>query len=196
MGSMDFIVSLGIVIDFSYILLFLSPYFQNSSALADRIRLIAKSTGGVLAPFDSWLVMRGLKTLAIRMEQQQRNAIKIADWLDSQPHITKVLYPGQKEHPGYETNLRQAGGAGSMISFYTDCKKTAMQLLTNVKLVTFAESLGGTESLITYPALQTHPDVPEKMREHLGITDTLLRLSVGLENTDDLISDLKQAMED
>lgn len=83
-----------------------------------------------------------------------------------------------------------------MISFYTDCKKTAMQILTNVKLVTFAESLGGTESLITYPALQTHPDVPEKMREHLGITDTLLRLSVGLENTDDLISDLKQAMED
>ena len=168
----------------------------RDASLAEKVRLLSKTTGGALAPFDCWLVLRGLKTLAVRMEHQQDTARKLAGWLLTQPHITKVLYPGLKNHPGYETNLRQAKGSGSMISFYTDCKETALQILTKVKLVTFAESLGGTESLITYPALQTHPDVPQEMREHLGITETLLRLSAGLENADDLVYDLKQAMED
>jgi len=163
--------------------------------LADRVRLIAKTTGGTLAPFDSWLVLRGLKTLAIRMERQQENAVKIADWLTGQKQIAKVFYAGLPSHPGYKINAAQARGAGSMISFHTDTVETAQRILEKVHLITFAESLGGTESLITYPMLQTHPDVPVEMREHLGITKTLLRLSVGLENTDDLIADLAQALE-
>lgn len=166
-----------------------------SRDLADRVRLIAKTTGGTLAPFDSWLVLRGLKTLAIRMERQQENAVKIADWLTGQQQIAKVFYAGLPSHPGYEINAAQARGAGSMISFHTDTVETARRILEKVRLITFAESLGGTESLITYPMLQTHPDVPVKMREHLGISETLLRLSVGLENADDLIADLAQALD-
>lgn len=168
----------------------------KEKAIIDKIHLLSKTTGGVLAPFDSWLVMRGIKTLAVRMERQQENAAKIAGWLCEQSKVTKVLYPGLKDHPGYEINASQARGAGSMISFRVDSAKTALQVLQKVKLVIFAESLGGIESLITYPAVQTHPDVPEEVRERLGITDTLLRLSVGLENAEDIIEDLKQALED
>lgn len=165
-------------------------------ALADRLRLISKTTGGALAPFDSWLVMRGIKTLAVRMERQQESAAKIAAWLLEQPNVTSVFYPGLKTHRGYEISVKQTSGFGSMISFYADSKEAALRLLQRVRLITFAESLGGTESLITYPAIQTHPDVPQEMREHLGITETLLRLSVGLEDVDDIIADLKQALED
>lgn len=168
----------------------------KDTALADRLRLISKTTGGALAPFDSWLVMRGIKTLAVRMERQQESAAKIAAWLLEQPNVTSVFYPGLKTHRGYEISVRQTSGFGSMISFYADSKEAALRLLQRVRLITFAESLGGTESLITYPAIQTHPDVPQEMREHLGITETLLRLSVGLEDVDDIIADLKQALED
>lgn len=163
--------------------------------LAERVRMIAKTTGGILAPFDCWLMLRGIKTLSVRMERQQENALKVARWLTGQPQVSKVFYPGLPEHPGYEISQRQSRGAGSMISFRTDNVKTARRVLENVKLITFAESLGGTESLITYPMLQTHPDVPQAMREHLGITETLLRLSVGLEHVDDIIADLAQALE-
>lgn len=163
---------------------------------ADRIRLIAKTTGATLAPFDCWLMLRGLKTLAVRMERHQQNADKVARWLVEQPNIKKVFYVGIPAHPGCEINAAQARGAGSMISFRTDSADTARRVLEKVKLITFAESLGGTESLITYPVMQTHPGVPQQMREHLGITDTLLRLSVGLENTDDIIADLAQALEE
>jgi cystathionine gamma-synthase len=167
-----------------------------SQELADRVRLIAKTTGGALAPFDSWLVLRGLKTLPVRMERQQENAKVVAQWLTQQPRVSQVFYAGLPDHPGYEINASQARGAGSMISFRTDSVETAHRVLEKGKLITFAESLGGTESLITYPMVQTHPDVPQAMREHLGITDTLLRLSVGLEHVDDIIADLKQALED
>lgn len=167
-----------------------------SQALADRVRLIAKTTGACLAPFDSWLVLRGLKTLSVRIDRQQENAHKVAQWLMMQPHVSKVYYAGLPEHPGYEINRLQARGAGSMISFRTDSVETAHRVLEKVKLITFAESLGGTESLITYPMVQTHPDVPQAMREHLGITETLLRLSVGLEHVDDIIADLTQALEE
>ena len=167
-----------------------------SQELADRVRLIAKTTGGVLAPFDCWLVLRGLKTLPVRIERQQENAYGVARWLVNHPRISKVYYAGLPEHPGYEINQRQARGAGSMISFRTDCVDTARRVLEKVRLITFAESLGGTESLITYPMLQTHPDVPQAMRKHLGITETLLRLSVGLEHVDDIIADLAQALEE
>lgn len=166
-----------------------------TQALADRVRLIAKTTGGVLAPFDCWLVLRGLKTLAVRMERQQENAEQVARWLVKQPHVSHVFYAGLPDHPGYAVNRRQARGAGSMISFRTDSVETARRVLERVRLITFAESLGGTESLITYPVTQTHPDVPPAMREHLGITETLLRLSVGLEYVNDIIADLEQALE-
>lgn len=168
---------------------------SKDQALADKIHLISKTTGGVLAPFDSWLVMRGIKTLPIRMEQQQKNAQKVVGWLLKQEKVKKVFYPGLKEHPGHDVNAGQARGAGSMISFRVDSKETALRILQKVRIVTFAESLGGTESLITYPAFQTHPDVPQEVRERLGITETLLRLSVGIENADDIISDLEQALE-
>lgn len=163
--------------------------------LADRVRLIAKTTGDMLAPFACWLTIRGLKTLSVRMERHQANALAVARWLQGQPGIEKVFYVGLPEHPGYAVNAAQAKGSGSMISFRTDTAETAHKILNQVKLITFAESLGGTESLITYPLTQTHPDVPEKMRQRLGITDTLLRLSVGLEYVDDIICDLKQALE-
>lgn len=162
--------------------------------LAERVRLIAKTTGGALAPFDCWLVLRGLKTLPVRMERQQENARKVAGWLAGQPHISHVFYAGLPTHPGYQVNQKQARGAGSMISFRTDSLETAHRVLDKVRLITFAESLGGTESLITYPMTQTHPDVPQAMREHLGITENLLRLSVGLEHVDDIIADLAQAL--
>ena len=167
-----------------------------SQELANRVRLIAKTTGACLAPFDCWLVLRGLKTLSVRIQRQQENALKVAQWLMMQPHVSKVYYAGLPEHPGYEINRLQARGAGSMISFRTDSVDTAHRVLEKVKLITFAESLGGTESLITYPMVQTHPDVPQAMREHLGITETLLRLSVGLEHVDDIIADLAQALEE
>ena len=162
----------------------------------ERIRLLAKTTGGVLAPFDSWLVLRGLKTLSVRMERQQSNAQQVAQWLKGHRRVTRVFYAGLEEHPGYAVNRAQARGAGSMISFRVDSEQTAHRVLERVRLITFAESLGGTESLITYPMLQTHPDVPQAMREHLGITETLLRLSVGLEHVEDIIADLAQALED
>ncbi len=165
-----------------------------SQALADRVRLIAKTTGGALAPFDSWLVLRGLKTLSVRVERQQESARKIALWLKGQAQISQVFYVGLPSHPGHAVNASQARGAGSMISFRTDHAETARRVLERVRLITFAESLGGVESLITYPLVQTHPDVPAETRERLGITDTLLRLSVGLEHADDLIADLAQAL--
>ena len=163
--------------------------------LAAKIRLLSKTTGGVLAPFDCWLVTRGIKTLAVRMERQEANAKKVVDWLLTAPGVTEVYYPGLKSHPGYEVSTRQTRGFGSMISFRVDSEETALRVLQKVKLVIFAESLGGTESLVTYPTIQTHPDVPEEVKERLGITKTLLRLSVGLENADDIIADLEQALE-
>lgn len=172
---------------------FLSSATQE---LAERVRLIGKTTGGVLAPFDCWLVLRGLKTLSVRMERQQENAHKVAQWLVEQPHIQRVFYAGLPEHPGYLINQKQSRGAGSMISFRVDSAETARRILEKVQLITFAESLGGTETLITSPMTQTHPDVPQEMREYLGITETLLRLSVGLEHVDDIIADLAQALEE
>ncbi|MBQ8638547.1 MAG: PLP-dependent transferase [Lachnospiraceae bacterium] len=160
-----------------------------------KVRLIAKTVGNTLAPFDSWLVLRGIKTLSVRMERQQENAEALAEWLLKNPHVSHVYYIGLKDHPGFAVNSAQSRGAGSMISFSVDSKETALKLLKNVKVITFAESLGGTESLLTYPVLQTHPDVPKEVREHLGITETLLRLSVGLEGVEDLIADLEQALE-
>ena len=163
--------------------------------VAEKVRKISIATGGNLAPFDSWLMIRGIKTLAVRMERAQENAIAIAKFLQTHPKVTKVHYVGLPEHPGYAVNAKQSRGSGAMLSFAVDSHETALQVLAKVKIITFAESLGGPESLITLPVTQTHADVPEEERLKLGITDSLLRLSVGLENAQDLIEDLRQAME-
>ncbi|MBQ8952895.1 MAG: PLP-dependent transferase [Clostridia bacterium] len=164
-------------------------------SLAEKIRLIGKSVGSMLSPFDSWLVQRGMKTLAIRMERAQENALKVAAALRSTPRVCEVYYIGLEDHPGYAVNARQASGSGAMISFRVDSEETARRVLQKVRLITFAESLGGAESLITYPITQTHSDVPPEQRARLGIDGRLLRLSVGLEDADDLIEDLCQALE-
>ena len=166
----------------------------GTEELAEQFRFLIKTTGACLAPFDSWLILRGIKTLAVRMERAQENAIQLVEWLQKQPEVKKVYYPGLKDHPGYEINANQTSGAGSMISFQVDSEETARTLLEKVQLITYAESLGGVESLITYPMLQTHGDVPVETRERLGITETFLRLSVGIENCEDLIRDLDQAI--
>ena len=166
----------------------------NSTELSDKLRFIYKTTGACLGPLDSWLLIRGIKTLAIRMKTQASNAMKIANWLKTQPKIKKVYYVGLPEHPDYEISAKQATGFGAMISFDVDSEQTARDLLEKVGLIQFAESLGGVETLMTYPMLQTHADIPKEAREAKGINETLLRLSVGIEDTDDLIADLAQAL--
>jgi cystathionine gamma-synthase len=162
--------------------------------VAEKVRKISIATGGNLAPFDSWLMIRGIKTLAVRMERAQENALAIAKFLQTHPKVTKVHYVGLPEHPGYAVNAKQSRGSGAMLSFAVDSHETALRVLEKVQIITFAESLGGPESLITLPVTQTHADVAPEERERLGITDSLLRLSVGLEHVDDLIEDLKQAI--
>ena len=162
--------------------------------VGEKLHKISYTLGTTLAPFDSWLLLRGIKTLAVRMERAQENALAIAAWLKTQPKVKKVYYVGLPEHPGYEVNRKQSRGSGAMLSFTLDSAETALQVLAKVKVITFAESLGGPESLITLPATQTHADVSAEDREKLGITDSFLRMSVGLENAQDLIADLQQAM--
>ncbi|MDE6069253.1 MAG: PLP-dependent aspartate aminotransferase family protein [Treponemataceae bacterium] len=166
----------------------------NDDEIQQKIRYLYKTTGSALSPFDSWLVLRGIKTLAVRMEKSQENALKIAEYLKTQKNVVRVLYPGLREHPGYEIMRKQARGFGAMISFATDTTERALFVLGNVRLIQYAESLGGVESLITYPVTQTHAEVPEEIRLKNGITPNLLRLSVGIENADDLIRDLDQAL--
>lgn len=166
----------------------------SRAELASRIRFLYKTVGSCLSPFDSFLLIRGVKTLPVRLEKQQENALALAKWLQEQEKIKKVYYIGLPEHPGYEVNKKQSRGFGSMISFCTDTPQTARKLLEGIRLISYAESLGGVESLLTYPMLQTHGDVPKDVRERLGITDCFLRLSAGIENVDDLISDLAQAL--
>lgn len=165
----------------------------KDSKIADELRLIYKTTGACLGALDAWLVIRGIKTLPLRMEQHQKNALALAKWLQTQPHVQYVLYPGLEEHPGYAINKAQTTGFGGMISFAVDNADTARQILEGVKLIKFAESLGGTESLITYPIRQTHTDLTPAECAEKGITDCLLRLSTGIEATEDLIADLAQA---
>ena len=162
----------------------------NNEAVRERLRFLIKTTGAGLAPFDSWLILRGIKTLGIRMERAQQNAIAIADWLNEQPAVTAVYYPGRKEHPGYDIMKKQARGFGSMLTFNVDTKEHAKEILANVRLIRFAESLGGVETLITYPVTQTHADVPEEVRRKNGITPCTLRLSTGIEDCKDLIAEL------
>ncbi len=164
----------------------------NREDILERLRFLTKTTGAGLAPFDSWLIIRGIKTLGIRMEQAQRNAQAIAKWLLEQPEVTRIYYPGLEDHPGYNIMKKQARGFGAMITFDMDKKEHALEILKQVKMIKFAESLGGVETLITYPVTQTHADVPEKIRLKNGITDCTLRLSVGIEDAKDLIRELQK----
>ncbi len=163
--------------------------------LSEQLGFIQNATGGVLSPFDTWLVIRGLKTLALRVDRSQDNAGEIAVWLSGRRDVTAVFYPGLLKGRDGEIHRGQSRGSGAMVSFCMKDKGQAEKVINSVKIISFAESLGGVESLITYPAVQTHSDVPAEIREKLGITDTLLRLSVGIEDCQDLIDDLKQAME-
>lgn len=169
---------------------------SGSKELAEQMRFTIKTTGAGLAPFDSWLILRGIKTLALRMEKAQANAIRLAHWLQEQPEVVRVIYPGLNEHPGHTIMKQQASGFGAMLTFEVTSKELVAQILERVKLIQFAESLGGVETLITYPITQTHADVPPEILERNGITDRVLRLSVGIENVDDLIYDLEQAFID
>ena len=162
----------------------------NNEEVQEKLRFIIKTTGAGLAPFDSWLILRGIKTLGIRMERSQKNAMEIANWLKEQPVVKHVYYPGLPEHPGYEIMKKQARGFGSMLTFDVDSKEHALQILESVRMIKFAESLGGVETLITYPTTQTHADVPEKVRLKNGITPCTLRLSVGIEDVEDLLAEL------
>lgn len=163
--------------------------------IGEKLEIQMYINGAGLGPMDSWLVLRGIKTLALRMKKHNENAMKVANWLRNQPKVKKVYYVGFEDHVGYEISKKQTTGFGGMISFEVDSEKTVNDILTKLQLVIFAESLGGVESLITHPVSRTHTEIEESKRQALGITNTLLRLSVGIEDADDIIQDLKQAME-
>lgn len=163
--------------------------------LSEKLRFLIKTTGAGLSPFDSWLLLRGSKTLALRMDKHQANAIEIANFLQEHKKVEQVYFIGLPKHPSYDIIKKQCTGFGGMISFTVDSEETAKNVLQKVKLIQFAESLGGVESLITYPIYQTHADVPIEKRLAQGIDERLLRISVGIENAKDLIADLAQALE-
>ena len=162
---------------------------------AEWFRFVTKSAGAILSPFDSFLVMRGLKTLAVRMERHEASARSVAAFLAGHPKVAKVLYPGLPEHPGHEVQQRQASGFGALITFDLGDAEAAKRLLDRVEVMSLAESLGGVETLISHPATMTHASVPEAMRRELGLTDGMVRVSVGLEDLDDLVGDLERAHE-
>jgi cystathionine gamma-synthase/cystathionine beta-lyase len=162
--------------------------------LSERIGFLQNASGGILGPQDSWLTLRGLKTLTLRVARQQENAQALAAWLDRHPRVRRVYYPGLASHPNRNILLREKSGFGGMISFEVDDPARVPVILANVKIFLFAESLGGVESLITYPSVQTHADIDEATRHRLGINDRLLRLSVGIEDVSDLLDDLETVL--
>lgn len=163
--------------------------------LSEQLAFLHNSMGAVLGPQDSWLLMRGMKTLALRMERHQENAMRIAAWLKEHPAVEEVYYPGLPHHPGYNIQARQSSGNTGIFSFRMKDARTIEPILRHISLIAFAESLGGVESLMTYPAVQTHADIPIEIRQRVGVDDRLLRYSVGIEHTDDLIADLSQAID-
>jgi cystathionine beta-lyase/cystathionine gamma-synthase len=166
----------------------------SNQELAERIAFLQNAAGAVLGPNDSWLLLRGIKTLPLRLEKQQQNSQALAEWLAKHPRVKRVYYPGLPNHPGHKLLKRQASGFGAMISIEIEDARRISDILANVKVFMFAESLGGVESLITYPAIQTHADIEPAIRERLGINDRLLRLSVGVEDFDDLQKDLEAVL--
>jgi cystathionine gamma-lyase len=166
----------------------------NSDEIKEKIFFYQNAIGPSQSPFDSWLVLRGLKTLAVRMKQHEANAIKIAAFLESHPKVERVVYPGLQSHPQHELAKNQMKGFGGMITFFLKGGiAESRRFLENVKIFALAESLGGVESLVDHPAIMTHASIPKEVREGLGIYDNLIRLSVGIEDCDDLIRDLENA---
>lgn len=167
----------------------------NDEDDANWIAFVQNSAGAILSPFDSWLVMRGTKTLALRMEQHDKSGRAVAAFLEEHPKVQKVYYPGSASHPQHALARRQQHGFGGMVAFDVGSLANARTVLESVKLCTLAESLGGVETLISHPATMTHASVDEAKRLRIGITDGLVRISVGIEDTDDIIADLDQALE-
>ncbi len=167
----------------------------NDKDLGDRLQFLQNSVGGIQGPFDSYLALRGLKTLAVRLERHCSNAMALAEWLEKHPAISRVTYPGLKSHPGHEIARRQMDAFGGMLTIYLKGGlEAAKTMLERVELFTLAESLGGVESLIEHPGIMTHASIPPERRRELGVDDSLVRLSVGIESLDDLRADLDQAL--
>lgn len=166
----------------------------NSEQLATDLHFVQNSVGAVLGPQDSWLLMRGIKTLGLRMEEHHLNAQRIAEFLNNHDGVKKVYYPGLVNHPGHELMKKQTTGFGGMISFDVGSGEKADELLAKLRYFTLAESLGAVESLISVPARMTHASIPSERRQELGITDGLVRISVGIEDVEDLLEDLAQAL--
>lgn len=168
----------------------------NNDELAQRIHKLQNSISTSQSPFDSWLVLRGVKTLGVRMKQHEKNAIEIAKFLEQHPKVEKVVYPGLESHPHHQLAKEQMSGFGGMITFFIkgglDAART---FLENVDLFVLAESLGGVESLIESPAIMTHASIPKAEREKIGLSDNLIRVSVGIEEVEDLIEDMKHAFD-
>ena len=167
---------------------------SNDPAASERLQFVQNAAGAVPGPFDCWLCLRGIKTLALRMERHNQSALAIAEWLAGQSKLKGVFYPGLKNHPGHELHKRQASGFGGMIAFETGSIERGAAFLRRTRLFALAESLGGVESLISHPATMTHASVPRSDRESVGLTDGLVRISVGIEDLDDLIRDLEGAL--
>jgi len=166
----------------------------NDQALADRLKFIQNAAGAVLGPFDCWLVLRGVKTLAVRMACHNENGLAVARYLEKHPRVKKVHYPGLESHPQFALAKRQMSGSGGMLSFDTGSLDNARAVLKSVRLCALAESLGGVETLISHPATMTHASVPAEKRKQLGISDGLVRISVGIEDAEDILGDLDQAL--
>ena len=166
---------------------------SNSDSLAEQIGFLQNAVGAILSPFDSWLVLRGIKTLAVRMKCHEANGLAMASYLANQPKVKKLYYPGLPDHPQHDLAKRQMNGFGAMISFDLGSRDNAKKFLDRVRLCSLAESLGGVETLISHPESMTHGSVPVEMRQRLGITPGLVRISVGIEDIEDLIADLDNA---
>ena len=167
----------------------------DDEKLGDELHFIQNGSGGVLAPHDSWLLVRGIRTLGVRMEEIESNTKKIADFLVDHPNVGKVYYPGLADHPNRDIHMKQSGGFGGMLSCTVENEEKALEVLNKVRYFTLAESLGAVESLISLPAKMTHASIPRERRLELGIEDGLIRVSVGLEDVEDLLEDLEQALE-
>jgi len=166
----------------------------NSDEFYERLKFIQNAIGAILSPFDCWLLLRSVKTLAVRMERHNQNAMKVAEYLQSRPKVKRVFYPGLETHPQHSIAKKQMRGFGGMVSFEVEDFETAKNILYRFKIFTLAESLGGVESLVCHPATMTHASIPKEIREKNGLTDGLIRLSVGIEDVEDLLNDLEQAL--
>ena len=166
----------------------------NNGRIAEQLRFLQKAAGGILSPFDAWLCLRGTKTLHVRMERHGESAMTIAKWLSRQKKVKKVNYPGLRSHPQHRLAKKQMKNFGGMIAFDVGSLSAAKRFLKKVRLCALAESLGGVETLISHPATMTHASVPPEQRRRIGVTDGLVRISVGLEDVDDIIDDLNRSL--